>query len=538
MWEKEAAEFLAISHEFKLGLLPTESSHPQTRELGQLVHEDLPRALDILQNIDQSVLEKVLQQPKKLIQLREDIVQTLKNGGRIFLVGCGATGRLSLALETLWRQLIEIERLNVDKVLETSKDLENRVISFMAGGDVALISSVEKFEDFPQFGVRQMMELGFSENDLMIGSSEGGETPFVIGAVMHAAKISHRKPYFLYCNPDFILTQVATRSKEIIECTQVHKINLSVGPMALTGSTRMQATTILQSFLGLALLDLNFQQSSDVFLEKVEREWASLLHLFRQTDYKKLIPFIESEADIYRRDELILYETDAWTGLCVMTDTTERSPTFSLRPFENQNDSQEEKIPSLCHIMFPHTDCAEMAWQDLLKRPPRAFYWQEITERTRIERVYGHDFSHNLKKLRATYNHKNQHSFSIYFKNQQLCFSLRDENLSLAIPESLSIGSVQILLKVLLNTHSTLVMGKLNRYQSNLMTYVRASNNKLVDRAVRFCQILLQNNGVELDPHFYEKCVKLCFKYKDQIARDLPLVPYLMERYLIEKDQV
>jgi len=47
----------------------------------------------------------------------------------------------------------------------------------MAGGDVALIHSIEKFEDFPDFGERQLRELGFKQGDLLISCSEGGE-PF------------------------------------------------------------------------------------------------------------------------------------------------------------------------------------------------------------------------------------------------------------------------------------------------------------------------------------------------------------------------
>ena len=46
----------------------------------------------------------------------------------------------------------------------------------MAGGDVALVHSLEGFEDFPDFGARHLVELGFGPNDLLIGSTEGGET--------------------------------------------------------------------------------------------------------------------------------------------------------------------------------------------------------------------------------------------------------------------------------------------------------------------------------------------------------------------------
>lgn len=62
-----------------------------------------------------------------------DINDTLSTGGKVFICGCGATGRLSLVLEALWRQ--ETKALNLN-------DLSDRVVSFMAGGDAALIKSV------------------------------------------------------------------------------------------------------------------------------------------------------------------------------------------------------------------------------------------------------------------------------------------------------------------------------------------------------------------------------------------------------------
>ena len=118
-------------------------------------------------------LEKFKSYIPSILDLRKDIQSTLKEGGRIYLCGCGATGRLSLLLERLWRKLVPGD--------------EN-VRAFMAGGDVALVHSLESFEDFPEYGARHLEQLGFTENDLLISSTEGGETPYVIGATEFAAK--------------------------------------------------------------------------------------------------------------------------------------------------------------------------------------------------------------------------------------------------------------------------------------------------------------------------------------------------------------
>ena len=68
------------------------------------------------------------------------------------------------------------------------------------------------FQDHPEFGVRQLDELGFADGDLLISSTEGGETPFVIGATERAAAVSSNPPWFLYCNPDEKLARLVERS--------------------------------------------------------------------------------------------------------------------------------------------------------------------------------------------------------------------------------------------------------------------------------------------------------------------------------------
>ena len=112
---------------------------------------------------------------------------------------------------------------------------------------------MESFEDKVEYGERQLLELGFGPNDLLLSPTEGGETPFVIGATNLAASISKRSPYFLYCNPDKLLMPIE-RSREVIENPRIHKVNLSVGPMAISGSTRMQASTVLMLAIGMGLL--------------------------------------------------------------------------------------------------------------------------------------------------------------------------------------------------------------------------------------------------------------------------------------------
>src|SRR5206468_8134159 len=91
-------------------------------------------------------------------------------------------------------------------------------------------------------------DLGVSARDVVFAITEGGETSFVIGTAWKGVEVG-AKVYFVYNNPDDVLCQHVQRSREIIEEPRIEKINLTTGPMAITGSTRMQATTIQFSVL-------------------------------------------------------------------------------------------------------------------------------------------------------------------------------------------------------------------------------------------------------------------------------------------------
>lgn len=514
LYQSSAEDFLKIAAQFKLGNLPTETPHPKSINLSSDAKNNVINAISTIKEIDQNVFLTLENNLPHLLILKNKITETIKNGGRLFLCGCGATGRLSLALETIWRH----------KYSDNS-ELKDRVISFMAGGDVALIHSVEKFEDFPEFGERQLLELGFRDGDLLISTTEGGETPFVIGATETAAIKSSNRPFILYCNPDEVLIKTAERSKKIIENPNVYKINLTVGPMALTGSTRMQATTILMYAVGLSMwyYDDDFNEAAT--------ELKKLIQFVEKNSFDFLEKFILKESDIYKNKGHLFYETDAFLGISILTDTTERSPTFSLYPFENQLD--EKKHPSLSYLYFKDSKDSQKAWEELLLRKPRTFLWSEVTAQTSGERLLGFDFSSRLPSERQKYLLAKHHFFKIYFDSMKnsINFELDEVTFTLKL-DGLNFLSAHIVLKILLNSLSTIIMGRLDRYESNLMTWVRASNNKLIDRAVRYADTLLQKKGISVS---YEDLVRACFRIKDQIPRDQALVLVMVEEFSSKK---
>ncbi len=464
-----AQEFLAIAHDSQLGQLDTECPHPLTSRLSSLALDAPAEGVRALHQVDVQALAAFSARAESLPPLAQAVGEVLAADGRIFLCGCGATGRLSLSLEFFCR----------DGLLPAA--MSERVIAFMAGGDVALIRAVEKFEDHPEYGARQLEELGFREGDLLIASTEGGETPWVIGATERAAELSSRRPFFLYCNPEALLRSAAARSRRVLDDPRIHSINLAVGPMALSGSTRMQASTVLMAAIGFAIMHRADPPQA--------AEEARRLHdLVAGQDYAWLADFVVQEAGIVQRSEYVFYEPGPF-GITVLTDTTERSPTFSLLPFESQSDRRQPA--SWCHLLMPAAADSREAWRRLLLRAPRPLEWPGLASTTGMKAVLAYDFSGALPALRSSRTKKAMHHV-LRIEGGPGRISLHLNALHHTLTFKAAGLVTHLILKLLLNTHSTLLMGRLGRYEDNVMTWVKPANNKLIDRAIRYVSLLLE----------------------------------------------
>lgn len=501
-----ANEFLALAADYQLGALDTEGFHPLTTRLSDQARDDLPAALRTLQAVDVAALARFAERAEGVAALARAVGATFAAGRRVFLCGCGATGRLSLAGEWLARAGL------------LPAALAARVVGFMAGGDAALIRSIENFEDFPDYGARQLDELGFADGDLLIASTEGGETPWVIGAAERAAARSRRPPWFLYCNRDDQLRAAAERSRRVLDDSRIVKLNLHVGPMALAGSTRMQASTVLMAAVGLAL-------EHHAAPAAVAPALADLLAHTRAADFAALAPLTAAETAVYQSGGHTLYRTRS-AGLTAMTDTTERAPTFSLAAFENA--FAPAQPASLTYLHLPGAPDAAAAWRTLLLREPRTLEWPGLEKLTHRAWLEGYDFSDHVLALRAAKTGAPvRHVVTVEIENGAARLALGEIAVTYPAPPSGLLGA-HLFLKMLLNAHSTALMARLGRARGNLMTYVRPSNLKLIDRAARYARRLWrEETGKDIS---YESVVRALFAVRPTLGPDEPVVLRVLEQ--------
>jgi len=529
-------DFLKISGQFKLGALVTEGSHAVTANLSEVARADLPAGLKQLFDADEDVIRKYREfaASGRAESIKSAVVSALKNGGRVFFTGCGSTGRLSILLDSVWRDFWQRTAAKDAVQAAQAKDWENRTFSVMAGGDFALIKSVEGFEDFTAFGKKQMTDLKVSNKDVVFAITEGGETSFVIGTAW-AGIDAGAKVYFVYNNPDDILCQHVERSREVIQDARIEKINLTTGPMSITGSTRMQATSIqlcvMLTVLEMAVRELTGKaplKTAADFLAPLEQAYAAL----KSPDFlKSLAKLVAIEETVYRSGHKNSYFAGRF-GIDVLTDTTERSPTYCTPPFRKFDDT---KATESWVFLFLAEDQTETAWQAILKRAPRCVEWSEAEVRQLVAEENVERSLETVKKIRATElmrykigsngmgyrilkaddcavavmaasetatSQKFQlsqleaaravkaHTGLIYFGAElpPVLKTVAESMTLVCLPKTdlLLDGVTRTIVKLVMNALSTCTMVRLGRVMGNYMIWVVPSNLKLIDRATRY----------------------------------------------------
>ncbi|MCX6926781.1 MAG: hypothetical protein NT154_26785 [Verrucomicrobia bacterium] len=564
--DRRSEEFLRISDQFQLGVLTTESSHPITADLSETAKRDVSSALGLLFEADGDVVRKYREfaESGRAQGIKETVLHALRNGGKLFFTGCGSTGRLSIQLVSIWRDFWQQQQARGLQCHPPSEEFENLAFSVMAGGDFALIKSVEGFEDFTEFGRKQIGDLAVGAKDVVFAITEGGETSFVIGTAWQGLEAG-AKVYFVYNNPDDILCQHVKRSREIIEEPRIEKINLTTGPMSITGSTRMQATTIqlcvLLTVLEMVIRDLmkelepNGPAPSDSasvpaeFLKRLIEMHANLMAPELRSQLAKAVLLEES---VYRSGHKNSYFADRF-GIDVLTDTTERSPTYCTPPFRKFDDTSATESWSFLFVPIQDT---RKAWERIIKRQPKCVEWTEQEVRALVNEdkvartceivrkistaelvrfkvgmdglkhrplgagdsalgVVSEDEKesllspHGFHRAQLGAAQKAGAKIGLIFVGRKDVFKelndfISDWNpqcvavlLSVSTREFLLDGVTRAGLKMLLNALSTCTMVRLGRVMGNYMIWVVPSNLKLIDRSTRYIQRL---TGLDYQP--------------------------------------
>ncbi|NQU28012.1 MAG: N-acetylmuramic acid 6-phosphate etherase [Candidatus Marinimicrobia bacterium] len=202
--------------------LTTEKQNPDSHRIDK---RSIPEILEIMNREDQQLALKVNAVLPEIAIAVELAVQALRQGGHIYYIGAGTSGRLGV-----------LDASEIPPTFSAPRDWFQGII---AGGLDALVRSIEGAEDNPLDAEDALIAAGFGSKDLLVGIASSSATPYVVHALKWARSLGASTAYII-CNPSPLLD---------IEVDTL--IAVDVGPEILTGSTRLKSGTATKMVLNM-----------------------------------------------------------------------------------------------------------------------------------------------------------------------------------------------------------------------------------------------------------------------------------------------
>ena len=202
--------------------LLTERINPASRGIDRRTTAEI---LEIINAEDRTVADAVAAEHPRIAQAIDRISVSIRNGGRLFYLGAGTSGRLGV-----------LDAAECPPTFQVSPEVVQAII---AGGDAAVSRAAEVSEDDPGAGKRDLLARGFTAKDVLVGIAASGRTPYVLGAVS-AARDLGALTIGIACTPD----------SELARLVEIAIVPLT-GPEVIAGSTRMKAGTATKLVLNM-----------------------------------------------------------------------------------------------------------------------------------------------------------------------------------------------------------------------------------------------------------------------------------------------
>ncbi len=242
----------------------------------------------LLNSEDQKVAEAVSLQLDNIASAIDLIDNVLSNGGRVFYIGAGTSGRLGV--------------LDASEIPPTFNVDSSLFIGIIAGSDIALRMPIENAEDNPTQAQEDLGEYDFNSKDILIGIAASGRTPYVIGGLKYANSIGAKS-----------ITVVTLKDAEMSKLSTV-AIETVVGAEPITGSTRMKSGTAQKMVLNMIStgamikqgkvygnLMVNVRASNEKLIQRIidmtkqitgETDETKVVELLKQANYNPKVAII------------------------------------------------------------------------------------------------------------------------------------------------------------------------------------------------------------------------------------------------------
>ncbi|HHR6139182.1 TPA: N-acetylmuramic acid 6-phosphate etherase [Providencia alcalifaciens] len=273
--------------------------------------------LTVINQADSTVATALHSVLPELANVVDVIAERLKQGGRIFYVGAGTSGRLAV-----------LDSAECPPTFGTSPEM---VQSIIAGGHSAMLKAVENIEDSTEASVQELQERGATEKDVIIGIAASGRTPFTLAAIEYGNRIGA------------LTVGITTRGHGLLSDLAQYAIAPDVGAEVLSGSTRMKSGTAQKMILGMLStcvmgrlgrihtnLMVDVMASNIKLLRRAERIVGEVCGIDVDTAARLL-----KQVDYHPRRAILMYELNITAQQA--TEIVQRNPNTSLDAMLNSH---------------------------------------------------------------------------------------------------------------------------------------------------------------------------------------------------------
>ena len=202
--------------------MSTETRNSRTMDLDIMTPLEI---VTVMNEEDARVPEAIKPQLNNIAQCVSWATQSIEAGSRLIYMGAGTSGRLGV--------------LDAAECPPTFGVSPETVVGLIAGGDKAFIKAVEGAEDSAELGRQDLVNIGLTSQDLVVGIAASGRTPYVLGGLEYAKEMGCHT-VGISCNPGSAVGGAAELAIEVVP-----------GPECLTGSTRLKAGTAQKLILNM-----------------------------------------------------------------------------------------------------------------------------------------------------------------------------------------------------------------------------------------------------------------------------------------------
>lgn len=485
-----AKNFLETDGDYRMGYVEAEQSNPKTRALDKTFAQDPKAGVRMLMSVDADLVKLFSDAlgSAEFDVFCEKLHSIITGKGRIILSGCGSSGRLCMCVEKAYRNAVKAVG---------RPELADKVVTIMTGGDYALIRAVESFEDYMVLSEMQVDELNPTSDDMLIGVTATGETTSIVGSAIHASK-KGAYVYMVVCSDPRTMIGKMERIDKLYLRDNVSVIYLPCGAMAVTGSTRMQSSTIEMSVI-MAAFEIVLGQILNVEVSKeyLCQSFENIMNYLMQNEIVDMIAdYAVRESELYKEGGYVTYFSENYV-FDILTDTTERAPTFATPPLRQQ--CKKDQPLSWAFVKNPKLSNLD-AWQSCFGRDPRCISWpQSVYKNVGIEKTVPDISVDRLMEFEIgcepDLEREAKHGIAVWVDSKlpdesfKKCAAAYEDKTELVFavdkwPTRMEMFR-HIGLKMAINTISTSAMALFGRICGNYMSFVDMSNKKLVDRGSR-----------------------------------------------------